>query len=441
MIHSCRAQSDARPTERDGNGLDDHVAMATQFTDDVVPSRPEIKPPEPALTAVELLDRARAMRDEIRAEATGNEARGGYSPERHAKFTEAGFYRMLQPRRYGGYELGMHEFLRVVMEVSRADAATGWALCLASAHVFQLAAFFGATAQDEMFPADGHVVIPSRNIPRGTVRPVDGGWILDGMWDYASGCTYATHMMGVALDPDGQKQIFVLSADQVEIQDDWGGGRTLGLGGSGSNSVRIDKVFVPSHRVQPYVWKDYEIPHEGTPGYRIHGNPMYLARTLTLFWGELAAIMVGCARGMLDEYERLVRERPTSFPPPMPRIESLDYLRWFGEALALIDTAEFAVLGAARDYMDKCHRWAATGEDFTVLDDARLRDVVTLGARLATDAITMMFDTGGSNAARSDSQLLRYYRDAAMFRTHIAAQYDAVWLSTGRVWFGGPLSH
>ena len=131
-----------------------------------------------------------------------NEARGGYSPERHQAFTDAGFYRMLQPRRYGGYEVGLDDFLRVVIEVSRADPATGWAMCLASAHVFQFAAFFGATAQDEMFPADGHVVIPSRNIPRGTVTPVDGGWMLDGTWDYASGCTYATHMMGVALDPD-----------------------------------------------------------------------------------------------------------------------------------------------------------------------------------------------------------------------------------------------
>jgi 3-hydroxy-9,10-secoandrosta-1,3,5(10)-triene-9,17-dione monooxygenase len=419
--------------------VSDHVAMT--FTDDVVSSRPEIKPPEPALTAADLLERAAAMRESIRAEASDNEQRGGYSPERHQAFTEAGFYRMLQPRRYGGYEIGLDEFLRVVMEVSRADPATGWSMCLASAHVFQLASFFGATAQDEMFPADGHVVIPSRNIPRGTVTPVDGGWVLDGTWDYASGCTYATHMMGVALDPDDQKQIFVITADQIRILDDWGGGRTLGLGGSGSNSVLIDKVFVPSHRVQPYVWKDYVIPREGTPGYRIHGNPMYLARTLTLFWGELAAIMVGTARGMLDEYERLIRERPTSFPPPMPRLESLDYLRWFGEALALVDTAEFAVLGAARDYMDRCRRWAETGEDFTVLQDARLRDVVTSGARIANEAITLMFDTGGSNAARSDSTLLRYYRDAAMFRTHIAAQYDAVWLSTGRVWFGGPLSH
>ncbi len=98
-----------------------------------------------------------------------------------------------------------------------------------------------------MFPADGHVVIPSRNIPRGTATPVDGGWILDGTWDYASGCTYATHMMGVALDPDGQKQIFVVPADQVRILDDWGGGRTLGLGGSGSNSVR-DRQGVRARR-------------------------------------------------------------------------------------------------------------------------------------------------------------------------------------------------
>ena len=67
--------------------MSDHVAMAmsdhvpTRFPDDVVPSRPEIKPPEPALTAADLLERAAAMRDEIRAEASDNEARGGYSPE------------------------------------------------------------------------------------------------------------------------------------------------------------------------------------------------------------------------------------------------------------------------------------------------------------------------------------------------------------------------
>ncbi len=191
--------------------------------------------------------------------------------------------------------------------------------------------------------------------------------------------------------------------------------------------------------MQPYVWKDYVIPPEGTPGYQIHGNPMYLARTLTLFWGELAAIMVGAARGMLDEYERLIRERPTSFPPPMPRIESLDYLRWFGEALA-IDRHRRA--RAARRRRRLHGPLPSMGRHRRGLHRARRTPACAtsspVAARIANEAITLMFDTGGSNAARSDSQLLRYYRDAAMFRTHIAAQYDAVWLSTGRVWFGGP---
>ena len=57
------------PPDPDMKGVvSDHVVMATQFTDDVVPSRAEIKPPEPALTAADLLERASAMRDEIRAE-------------------------------------------------------------------------------------------------------------------------------------------------------------------------------------------------------------------------------------------------------------------------------------------------------------------------------------------------------------------------------------
>ena len=112
----------------------------------------------------------------------------------------------------------------------------------------------------------------------------------------------------------------------------------------------------------------------------------------------------------------------------------------FGEALALIDTAEFAVLVGRR-----ATTWtAAAGGPRPARTSgagrcARLRGYVTSGA---TDrpASLMMFDTGGSTT-RSDSTLLRYYRDAAMFRTHIAAQYDAVWLSTGRAWFGGELSH
>lgn len=413
----------------------------------VVASSTSIPVPEPDLTADQMIARATAMRQTLRDASAETEANGHYSPALHQAFTDAGFYRALQPRRFGGYEFGLDDFFRLVIEISRGDPATGWALCLASAHVFQLAAFFEEQTQIDVFGDDGHVVIPARGIPRGKAIKVADGYSVTGNWDYASGSTYATHFMAVCfgeeLDANGtpERLLVMMQRDEFAILDDWGGDQTIGLGGTASNTITSTDVFIPEHRVMGYNWKDFEIPDEGTPGYQLHGNPMYLARSLTLFYGELNSIMVGAGRAALDVYEDMMRERPTSFPPPMPRLDSPDYQRWFGEALALVDAAEYAVRGISADYMNKCRRWAEHGEPFDVIDDARMRDAVAVAGQLATQAVDLMFTTGGSTAARKGSHLQRYFRDVSMFRTHIAAQYGVVMGATGRAYFGQPLSH
>ena len=87
----------------------------------------------------------------------------------HRAFSEAGFYRMLQPRMFGGYEMDLADFFRVVIEIGRGDPQTGWALCLAAGHAFQIGAFFGEQAQAEVFGSgEEDVVIPSRAVPGGT---------------------------------------------------------------------------------------------------------------------------------------------------------------------------------------------------------------------------------------------------------------------------------
>jgi 3-hydroxy-9,10-secoandrosta-1,3,5(10)-triene-9,17-dione monooxygenase len=398
------------------------------------------------VTTEELVERAASLRERLYEEAEEAEERGGYSEGMHQAFLDAGFYRMLQPRMFGGYEMDIADFFRVVIEIGRGDPQTGWALCLAAAHHFQVAAFFGEQAQSEVFAA-GDVVIPSRAIPGGTAAPGDGGWLIDGTWDYCSGVTYSTHALlcAVELDADGartpRRHMVIVPRADYEILDDWGGGRTLGLGGTGSNSVRVDKQFVPQHLSAIYDWKDYVMPEDGTVGYRLHGNPQYLARTATFFYGELNATQVGLARCALDVYTEMARERKTSFPPPMPRSESVDYQRWLGEAASLTDTAEIALLGAAERYTAACHRWAERREPFTVEHDAALRDVCAQAGRLAVQAVDLMFATGGSTAARRGSRLQRCFRDAMMFRTHIGAQYDVISASTGRVRLGQPLTH
>jgi 3-hydroxy-9,10-secoandrosta-1,3,5(10)-triene-9,17-dione monooxygenase len=394
-------------------------------------------PPEPGLTPDEIVARAAAMRESLRADAQEASERGSSSREHHEAFRAAGFYRILQPRRYGGYQFGLDTFLRVVVEIGRGDPGSAWGLCLASGHALHLASFYPEQGQEELFGPEGEFRCPQRAVPHGHADPVDGGWRVSGSWDYSSGITWSTHFMGTVFAPDGQIVVTV-PRDRVTVLDDWGGGRTLGLNASGSNTVVLEDVFVAAHCAVPYDWKEYAFPEEGSPGFRLHGDPLYIGRILTFFMAELAAPMVGAGFGAVDEYEHIARTRQTSFPPRMPRTESSFVHEWLGEAMGCTDAAEALLLAAAGRWTEKSRRWAEHREPFTVADDARIREMVQHAAQIVWRGVELMFRTGGSSAATRGSRLEALYRDVSMYRTHIGAQYAATATSAARAHLGLP---
>ncbi len=396
-----------------------------------------LKPPEPELTADEIVARAGMMRDGLREDAAAAAERGSSSFEHHEAFREAGFYRILQPRRYGGYQFGLDTFLRVIIEIGRGDPASAWGLCLATGHALHLASFYPEEGQAEIFGADGEFRCPQRAVPHGLAEPVDGGWKVSGRWDYASGVTWSTHFMGTVFTA-GDQIVVTVPREQVTVLDDWGGGRTIGLNATGSNTVVMEDVFVPAHCAVPYDWKEYDPGTDGSPGYQLHGDPLYVGRILTFFMAELAAPMVGAGFGALDEYERIARSKQTSFPPRMPRTESSFVHEWLGEAMGCADAAEALLLAAAERWTEKGCRWAEHGEPFTVADDARIREMVQHAAQLVWRGVELMFRTGGSSAATRGSRLEAIYRDVSMYRTHIGAQYAATATSAARAHLGLP---
>jgi len=395
------------------------------------------QPPEPGLTPDEIVARAAGMRESLRADAQAASERGSSSLEHHEAFRAAGFYRILQPRRYGGYAFGLETFLRVIAELGRGDPGSAWGLCLATGHALHLASFYPEEGQAELFGPDGEFRCAQRAVPHGRAEPVAGGWRVSGSWDYSSGITWSTHFMGTVFAPDGQIVVTV-PRDAVTVLDDWGGGRTFGLNASGSNTVVLEDVFVPAHCAVPYDWKEYAIPDGGSPGYRLHGDPLYIGRILTFFMAELAAPMVGAGFGALDEYEHIARTRATSFPPRMPRTESSFVHEWLGEAMGCVDAAEALLLAAAARWTEKGRRWGEHGEPFTVADDARIRETVQQSAQMVWRGVELMFRTGGSSAARRGSRLEALYRDVSMYRTHIGAQYAATATSAARAHLGLP---
>ena len=246
----------------------------------------------------------------------------------------------------------------------------GWCLTLGATHGAFIAAHWPEQAQIELFGADGHIVAPHRAAgPAGTCKRVDGGYVVDGTWNYCSGIPYATHFIANVMVSDSgdppEQVVFIVPRKEITILGDWGGDATLGMRASGSNSVAIKQAFVPAHHVIPAgaaLWSATDVS-EGTHGTRLHGNPMYLARMMGPYHASLVTTVVGAARAALDELEDIAKVRTTRFPPGLPWYQHVDVQRPFGQALMMTDTAEAILIKACEMYMDYCRRWAAGGYD------------------------------------------------------------------------------
>jgi 3-hydroxy-9,10-secoandrosta-1,3,5(10)-triene-9,17-dione monooxygenase len=381
--------------------------------------------PEPDLTPDEMVRRATALQPLLRAEQDATERRGVHSESIHQEFRKAGFYRCLQPRRFGGYEFDFKTYYRIGIELSRGDPSSGWCLIVGAGHSLMLGSFFDEQAQAEGFGPDGEFSAPSVAAPTGTATPADGGWLVTGKWGYASGAPYATHFMPSVLmheDPGPPRAgIALIPRSQWKMLDDWGA--ILGMRGSGSNSILVQGARVPKNHVVPIDMLNIDVSR-GTLGSRLHNNPMYAGRCLSFFHAELVSVLVGLGYAAIDEYEKIIRTKTTLYPPMMLRYLHHDYQRYLGLALGMIAAAKRLVLNSGEVYMEYCRRGFMGGQPFTMEEDLELFASLEHGGRLAWEAVEMLFRTASSSGAKDGERMQRYYRDASIYRGHLSAQYE-----------------
>jgi len=395
-------------------------------------------------TPDELIAAAVALRPRLRKLQDEHAQLGTYGPEIHDYFVEHRFYDMLRPKRYGGLEVDLETFFRVCIEISRGDPGVGWSFELGASHAYQFASHFPEAAQDEAFGSAYPFISPSRAFPvKSSVERVDGGFRVSGLWDYNSGCTYATHTMPVApvTLEDGSTQLwmFIIPREQYTILDDWGLGKTIGLHASSSNSIEIEDVFVPAHNAVPFNFKDIVWGDQGTPGWQLHQNPLYLGRTSAVFIAGLTQTQVGNALACMDEWMENMA-RGTSFAPRGARKDSQFYHHWTGEIVSAAESAQTLLIGAIREYMRLNAAWTEGGAEFTTADDVRIRGQIVRAAELAQQAIETAWMYGGTTAvALAGRRMSKYYQDAAMYRTHIGYMPEVLLTNLGRVLNGQPL--
>lgn len=408
-----------------------------------------LEPPEPDLTPDEMVARAVALRGELVADQAATEQRTYYSPEMHEAFLNAGFYHLYVPRRYGGYEFDVPTYVRVVQEIARGCVSTAWCVGLAMNHALMVGSWWPQEAQDEIF-AGGDFRCSSVAAPVGKAAETDEGWEINGQVAFASGTPYSTFYMGQALlpapagaspqDPPPQL-LFVAPRSEWKMLEDWGD--MLGLKGSGSHSIRFEASRIPRSWGFAGSMLDVEVGG-GTPGSRLHGNPMYSGRAVSIFTISLAAVTIGAAYNMLDEYERLMRTKMTPLPPFTPRIKDPDYQRWYGRALTHIATAEAAVHNAAEQHMELCRRNVEDGGEggrpYSFGDDMLLagiaREAMLMCWRVVDDDL---WQTVGASVARDGERTARVFRDMAVAAAHRNLQLrDLFYADIGRAALGEP---
>ena len=137
-------------------------------------------------TAEDLVARARAMIPALKERARRCTLDGNVPEETIAEIQEAGFFRVLQPKRWGGYEMNPNVFFDIQKALAEGCMSTGWVYGVLGCHPFELALFHDR-AQAEVWGEDDAMLVSSTYQPVGKVELAEGGFYLSGRWGFSSG--------------------------------------------------------------------------------------------------------------------------------------------------------------------------------------------------------------------------------------------------------------
>ena len=130
-------------------------------------------------SAEELVARAKAMIPTLKSRAKQCVAQRNVSVETIAEMQEAGFFRILQPKRWGGFEMHPNVFFDVQKALAEGCMSTGWMYGVLGCHPYEMALFHDE-AQAEVWGEDASTLVASTYQPVGQVKTVEGGFRLSG---------------------------------------------------------------------------------------------------------------------------------------------------------------------------------------------------------------------------------------------------------------------
>ncbi|MFI6934324.1 acyl-CoA dehydrogenase family protein [Streptomyces sp. NPDC050287] len=376
----------------------------------------------------ELIQRAESLTELVASEAADTERRGFMSPSVLEAFCEAGFMKILVPRRYGGYELDVDTMARVVRTIAPSCTSTAWVLAFYIGHNW-LHALFPERSQEEVFAERSYALTPGTFAPSFTLTPTRGGYLASGRSSWNSGSAGADWFMnGGLVQVDGEApslRFFLVPRAEVTLIETW---EVAGLRGTSSNDVAMEDVFIPEHHTVEAV----DVLNGTTPGAALHGNSLYALPVMPFIVGEILPVAVGTYQAAATEFKRVTKSRFLS--DTGARADSKQSTR-----ITLGKAEAGAALAAS---MLDSYLKALGGTEMEVLRDPATRGRLKAQGAMITDfcgaGINQLVAAAGANAYRNSSPLQRHFRDINMMRAHATLDVERASETYGEVLLGLP---
>jgi 3-hydroxy-9,10-secoandrosta-1,3,5(10)-triene-9,17-dione monooxygenase len=381
-----------------------------------------------APTPAEMIARARAMIPKLAARAAQGERDRRIPKETIADMQAAGFFRVLQPRRWGGYEMDVPTCFEIQMTLAEGDMSVAWVYGVVGLHPWLLAICDDRVAQ-EIWGKDDTTLMCSSLMPVGSATAVEGGYRLSGRWKYSSGsdhCAWAVLGGTIAGTPgdSGNRRFFLLPRSDYQIEDTW---HVPGLKATGSNDIVAQDVFVPAYRTQ----SAYDNFLGKGPGQAVNTSELYRLPFGQVFFRGVSNASIGALQAMLDAVLAYGKSRTNRAHGGTASEDPLVQLTC-AEAAAAIDEMKTILHRNFRNM----EAYAARGEMPPVEERLKYKFHSALAAERCSLFAARLFKTTGAAGLFADQPFGRILADINAARQHVSNQFDASGRNWGAALFG-----
>lgn len=314
------------------------------------------------------------------------------------------WFHLLVPKSMGGKEMPLPAFARFMEKLASVDGSFAWTVNLgAGANMF--AGYMEEQTAKKIFASEKTCVAGSGAVG-GTATKKDDGYIINGIWKYASGATHASFfsLNATIAGEENLVRSFLVPAAQVKILDTW---NVTGLKATASCDFKVENQWVP---------ENYGFNLQ-TPSSSIK-SVLYRFPFNTLAEINMLVILTGLAIHFKELSIEIVKHKTFFGKNPGSNIKIYES-NIFQAVLTEVDADFNAKREKTFTVLDRLWEKTEANKEVEEAEKDEFTKTVLQTANATRNLIDKLYPFLGMNVIFEDSEIGRVYRDFKVASQHV----------------------